>query len=164
MSLSSAGEPGKEIPTESAPVSPVASDPRTSLESLVHLLQGNSEPSLADVGITALPYDQLDRLSSSALQEAELCQDRSELFLELLECCVESSASPEPETLLRMARQMVRLARDQRRWRDLADNAAYYRDNAQVAARISQYLLAATSMSNDSKTARASSRLKSSVS
>ena len=47
---------------------------------------------------------------------------------------------PEPDTLVRMTRQLLRLARDQRRWHDLADNAAYYRDNAQVAARISQCL------------------------
>ena len=143
MSLSLPGEPEEEIPEET-PLPGVALpiDPHTSLERLVHLLQGSSEPSLADVGITPLPHAQLDRLSSSARQEAELCQDRSELFLELLECCVENSATPEPSTLLRMTRQLLRLARDQRRWHDLADNAAYYRDNAQVASRISQYLSA----------------------
>lgn len=141
MSLSLPGEPEEEAPEEAPP--PGAAfpiDPHTSLERLVHLLQGSPEPSLADAGITPLPHAQLDRLSSSARQEAELCQDRSELFLELLECCVENSATPEPGTLLRMARQLLRLARDQRRWHDLADNAAYYRDNAQVAARISQHL------------------------
>lgn len=141
MSLSLPGEPEEEIPEETSPPGvafPI--DPHTSLERLVHLLQGSPEPSLADAGITPLPHAQLDRLSSSARQEAELCQDRSELFLELLERCVENSATPESGTLLRMTRQLLRLARDQRRWHDLADNAAYYRDNAQVAARISRFL------------------------
>jgi hypothetical protein len=136
MSLSLPGEPGEEPSTETPPQAAA----HTSLESLVHLLQGSSRPNLADVGITTLPQAHLDRLHSSARQEAEHCQDRSELFLELLEYCVEHNATPEPDTLLRMTRQLLRLARDQRRWHDLADNAAYYRDNVQVAARISSYL------------------------
>ena len=141
MSLSLPGESGKETHEEASPRNAAfPTDPHTSLERLVHLLQGSSEPSLADVGITTLPHAQLDRLSSNAGQEAELCQDRAELLLELLECCAENSATPEPDTLVRMTRQLLRLARDQRRWHDLADNAAYYRDNAQVAARISQCL------------------------
>jgi hypothetical protein len=140
MSLSLPGEPEKEALEEAPLGAEFPIDPHTSLEHLVHLLQGSCEPSLADVGITALNCVQLDRLSCSARQEAELCQDRSELFLQLLECCVENSAVPEPGMLLRMTRQLLRLARDQRRWHDLADNAAYYRDNSQVAARISRCL------------------------
>lgn len=134
MSLSPPGEP---TAVESQP-EPAAT--HTSLESLVHLLQGSSRPNLADVGITTLPQAQLDRLHGSARQEAELCQDRSELLLELLEHCVEHNATPAPDTLLRVTQQLLRLARDQRLWHDLADNAAYYRDNVQVAARISSYL------------------------
>jgi hypothetical protein len=142
MSLSLPGEPGGETPQEAPPNAALPAAAHTSLERLVHLLQGSAKPSLADVGITTLPYAQLDRLYSSARQEAELCQVRSELFLELLECCVENNATPQPDTLLRLARQLLRLARDQHRWHDLADNAAYYRDNAQVAARISRHLSA----------------------
>lgn len=137
MSLSPPAEPGEPTSRETPPEPATA---HTSLESLVHLLQGSSRPNLADVGITTLPQAQLDRLHGSARQEAELCQDRSELLLELLECCVEHNATPAPDTLLRMTQQLLRLARDQRRWHDLADNAAYYRDNVQVAARISSYL------------------------
>lgn len=141
MSLSLPSEPEEEAPEEALPPGAAApADPHTSLERLIHLLQGSAESCVADVGITPLPYAQLDKLSSSAKQEAELCQDRLELLLELLECCVDHKATPEPDTLMRMTRQLLRLARDQRRWHDLADNAAYYRDNAQVAARISQYL------------------------
>ena len=142
MSLSLSGEPQQE--TSAEPFLPTVGlpDPHTSLERLLHLLQGCVEPSLADVGITRLADGQLDRLASSARHEAELCQDRSELLLELLERCVENSATPEAAMLLRMTGQLLRLARDQRRWHDLADNAAYYRDNAQVAARISGYLTA----------------------
>lgn len=137
MSLSLPSEPGEETSRETPP-EPAAE--LTSLESLVHLLQGISRPNLADVGITILPPAQLDRLYGSARQEAELCQERSELFLQLLECCVEHNATPQPDTLLRMTQQLLRLARDQRRWHDLADNAAYYRDNVRVAARISSHL------------------------
>ncbi|MET0582827.1 MAG: hypothetical protein ABWX88_09180 [Pseudoxanthomonas sp.] len=142
MSLSLSSEPEQETSTQPLPPASAFPDPHTSLERLVHLLQGSPEPSLADVGITRLPDGQLDRLASSARHEAELCQDRAELLLELLERCVENSATPEAATLLRTTRQLHRLARDQRRWHDLADNAAYYRDNAQVAARISGYLSA----------------------
>src|SRR5688572_26077569 len=88
MRLSSPGEPEEQPPEEASPPGAGPADPHTSLERLVHLLQGSPEPSVADVGISPLPYAQLDRLSSNARQEAELCQDRSELFLELLECCV----------------------------------------------------------------------------
>jgi hypothetical protein len=140
MGLSSPSEPEEESREEASPDAAAPADPHTSLERLVHLLQGSPEPSVADVGIAPLPYAQLDKLSSSARQESELCQDRLELLLELLECCVDNNAMPEPDTLVRMTRQLLRLARDQRRWHDLADNAAYYRDNAQVAARISQCL------------------------
>jgi len=141
MGLSLPSEPEEEMPGDaSLPGVALPVDPHTSLERLVHLLQGSPEPCLADVGIAPLPYAQLDKLSSNAKQEAELCQDRLDLFLELLECCVDNNATPEPDTLVRMTRQLLRLARDQRRWHDLGDNAAYYRDNAQVAARISHYL------------------------
>ncbi|MET0580514.1 MAG: hypothetical protein ABWZ08_00925 [Pseudoxanthomonas sp.] len=139
MSLLLPGEP--EIPAEGLPHVGVP-DPHTSLERLVQLLQGSSEHSLADVGITLLPGAQLDRLSISARREAELCQERSELLLELLECCVENGGMPEPGALLRMTGQLQRLARDQRRWHDLADNASYYRDNTRVATRISSFLIA----------------------
>lgn len=140
MSLSPLNEQDMETNGETSPDLAPPAATHTSLESLVHLLQGSSRPNLADVGITTLPHAQLDSLHSSARQETELCQERSELLLELLECCVEHNATPQPETLLRMTRQLLRLARDQRRWHDLADNAAYYRDNVQVAARISSYL------------------------
>ena len=140
MSLSPPGEPDGETHREPPPQPAPSNAAHTSLESLVHLLQGSSRPNLADVGITTLPHAHLDRLCSSARQEAELCQDRSDLFLELLECCVEHNATPAPDMLLRMTQQLLRLGRDQRRWHDLADNAAYYRDNVQVAARISSYL------------------------
>lgn len=141
MSLSLPSEPEEETPEAASPPDAAApADPHTSLERLIHLLQGSAESCVADVGITPLPHAQLDRLSNSARQEAELCQDRLELLLELLERCVDHGAMPEPDALVRMTRQLMRLARDQRRWHDLADNAAYYRDNAPVAARISQYL------------------------
>ena len=40
-----------------------------------------------------------------------------------------------------MARQLRPHLEDQQRWQALADNAAYYRDNRQVAERIAARLL-----------------------
>lgn len=108
----------------------------TAIEHLVCLLQGRAEPSIADAGITAYPSMQLDNIRTAARQEADVCQERAELLLDLLESALESGCAPTMETQLRIARHLRLLGRDQRRWNDLADNAAYYRDNPRVAARI----------------------------
>ena len=119
---------------------PLPVDPFTPLEHLVPLLQGSAEPTIADVGITTLPAAHLGKIANHAKQEADLCYEHTEVLLDFLECCLENGPSPGPATLLGMARQLRRLARDQRRWHDLADNAAYYRDNTHVAARIAAWI------------------------
>ena len=111
-----------------------------SLAQLLHLLQGAHEPVLADVGITRFPPDRLDALHGGASHEAEACLDRAQLMLHLMEGALESERPPEPALLLRVARQVGRTLADHRRWRDLADNAAYYRDHPGVKARISAQL------------------------
>ncbi len=118
----------------SVPLSP--DDPFTPLDHLVRLLQGGAEPAIADAGIAAFPAAHLERISANAKQEADLCHEGAELLLDLLESSLENGCAPAPEAMLRMVRQLRRLACDQRRWHDLADNASYYRDNPHVAARI----------------------------
>lgn len=131
---------GKPGPEPALDAWPLPDDPFTPLEHLVHLLQGSVEPTIADAGITVLPSAHLDRIANNARREADLCTEHAEVFMDLLECCLENGRAPEPGTLLSMTRQLRRLARDQRRWHDLADNAAYYRDNAQVATRIAAWI------------------------
>ncbi len=43
---------------------------------------------------------------------------------------------PDPSELTTMAQHITHLLQDHQRWHTLADNAAYYRDHPQVAARI----------------------------
>lgn len=114
-------------------------DPFTPLEHLVHLLQGHAEPSIADIGITTLPSRQLDTLCVVAREEADTCQERADLLLDLLESSLESGITPTTNTQLRITHHLRLLARDQRRWHDLADNASYYRDNPGIAASIASW-------------------------
>ncbi len=114
-------------------------DQFTPLEHLVHLLQGSTEPSIADAGITTLPAPQLDTICVTARQEADNCQERADLLLGLLESSLEHGNAPPMDTQLRIARQLRFLGRDQRRWNDLSDNASYYRDNPHVAMRIAAW-------------------------
>lgn len=129
---------------ESAPPAVVeavnASDLPTPLSQLIHLLQGAQEPMVADVGITRCSPARLQELSSSAGQEADACLERAQLMLQLIEDALESEHPPEPGLLLRVIQQAGRSLFDHRRWRDLAENAAYYRDNAGVRERISSLL------------------------
>ena len=112
----------------------------TSLAQLLHLLQGAHEPVLADVGITRFAPARLDALHGNASREAESCLDRAQLMLHLMEGALEGEHPPEPALLLRVAQQVGRTLADHRRWRDLANNAAYYRDHPGVKARISAQL------------------------
>lgn len=130
------GHPPDAETLQSHPAGFPADDAFTPLERLIHLLQGHTEPCIADAGIAALPATRLDRISANAKQEADACQERAELLLDLLESALENDCAPSPGAQLRIARHLRLLNRDQRRWSDLADNASYYRDNPQVAARI----------------------------
>jgi len=112
----------------------------TPLAQLLHLLQGAHEPVLADVGITRFAPARLDALHGSASREAEACLDRAQLMIRLMEGALEGEHPPEPTLLLGVAQQVGRTLADHRRWRDLADNAAYYRDHPGVKARISAQL------------------------
>lgn len=112
----------------------------TSLAQLLHLLQGAHEPVLADAGITRFTPARLDTLHGGAVREAEACLDRAQLMIRLMEGALEGEHSPDPALLLRVAQQVGRTLADHRRWRDLADNAAYYRDHPGVKALISAQL------------------------
>lgn len=134
------GEPDHEVETMHGSDAASPYDPLILLEQLVPLLQWSTEPTLADAGLTVLSGAQLARVSAQAQFEANLCRERTELFLILLEGCAEKGAAPEADALLRLGQQLRHLARAQRRWDDLADNAAYYRDHPQVSAGIRQRL------------------------
>ncbi len=112
----------------------------TPLAQLLHLLQGAHEPVIADVGITRFAPERLDAVHGNASREAEACLDRAQLMVGLMEGALESEHPPEPAFLLRVAQQIDRTLADHRRWRDLAENAAYYRDHPGVKARISAQL------------------------
>ncbi|MBD9378662.1 hypothetical protein [Pseudoxanthomonas sp. PXM04] len=124
---------------DAMPEESIASN-ENSLSQLLHLLQGAHEPVLADVGITRFPPARLEALHGNASREAETCLDRAQLMLHLMEGALEGEHPPEPALLQRLAQQIGRTLADHRRWRDLADNAAYYRDHPGVKARISAQL------------------------
>ncbi|MEL1266079.1 hypothetical protein [Pseudoxanthomonas putridarboris] len=111
-------------------------DSPSSLDRLLHLLQGTTANSLADPGITVLSPSQLDQLTLSARRQAEHCQDGILLVLDLLQGMLDNGAMPDAATMRRLVRQLHDQFHDQQRWHSLADNAAYYRDHTQVAERI----------------------------
>ncbi|WAC61886.1 hypothetical protein OVA13_10745 [Pseudoxanthomonas sp. SL93] len=125
-------------PTLSTPHALTAS-PRA-LDQVLILLQGVAKNSLADPGITLLPPAQLDLLTVHARQQADQCQEGILLMLDLLQDRVGSGCLPDVALMQRLVAQLHDLLHDQQRWHALADNAAYYRDHATVAARIAAYL------------------------
>ncbi|WP_157062467.1 hypothetical protein [Pseudoxanthomonas dokdonensis] len=108
----------------------------TPLSRLIHLLSGDDPISLADTGITPLCRDRLDAIAGNASHEGDNCLACAQLLLSLMETTLENDCPPDNHQLLSLARHVLRLLRDQQRWHTLADNAAYYRDHPQVAARI----------------------------
>ncbi len=126
---------GPAITTPHAlPVAPRA------LDQVLVLLQGVAKNSLADPGITLLPPAQLDLLTVHARQQADLCQDGMLLMLDLVQDMMGNDCMPAAALMQRLVRQLHDLLHDQQRWHALADNAAYYRDHATVAARIAACL------------------------
>ena len=75
-------------------------------------------------------------MSSNAQEESEACLDRTFLLLRLMEHTLHNGCPPDPSELMTMAQHITHLLQDHQRWHTLADNAAYYRDHPQVAARI----------------------------
>jgi len=49
---------------------------------------------------------------------------------------LENGCPPDPSELMTIAQHITQLLQDHERWHTLADNAAYYRDQPQIAARI----------------------------
>ena len=108
----------------------------TPLERLIHLLSGSTNATLADTGIVRFSRDRLDAMSGNAQEESEACLNRAFLLLRLMEHTLHNGCPPDPSELLTMAQHITCLLQDHERWHTLADNAAYYRDHPQVAARI----------------------------
>ncbi len=111
-------------------------DTHTPLDRLICLLSDSTNATLADTGIVRFSRDRLDALSSNAQEESEACLDRAFLLLRLMEHTLHNGCPPDPSELTTMAQHITHLLQDHQRWHTLADNAAYYRDHPQVAARI----------------------------
>ncbi len=110
-----------------------------SLPQLLHLLQGAGEPCLADVGITRLDGARLDMLHRLARQQANACMECMDVVLHLLEDVLGSTVHAPPRAD-QAVQQLQRALVEFRRWNDLADNAAYYRDHPAIHARIARAL------------------------
>ena len=63
------------------------------------------------------------------------------MLLDLLPLAQRADPASDSRLVAGMARQLRHHLEDQQRWQALADNAAYYRDNRQVAERIAARLL-----------------------
>jgi hypothetical protein len=111
---------------------------QTSLQRLLDLLQGEAGTTLADVGIAPRERDELDRISLAAYHESETCLDRMRCMLELLDGYLAGQATPPDEVVIAAIADLRRVLSDYERWHALADNAAYYRDNPDVARSVSR--------------------------
>ena len=112
-------------------------DAPTPLETLIDRLQGSASSTLADSGIAGFDRDSLDRIAGCAERERGSCERRMRCLLELLDAAMAGDRANLPDSLLlATVQQVLRLLRDARRWHELSDNAAYYRDHPEVAVRI----------------------------
>ena len=111
-------------------------DTHTPLDRLICLLSDSTNATLADTGIVRFSRDRLDALSGNAQEESEACLGRAFLLLRLMEHTLHNGCPPDPSELTTMAQHITHLLQDHQRWHTLADNAAYYRDHPQLAARI----------------------------
>lgn len=113
---------------------------QSTLDDALHLLQADPGHSLADPGLARLTPAGLDRLFLAARHQAERNHDGILLLLDLLQLAQRAEGTG-PHRLMRgVVRQLRHQMEDQHRWQALADNAAYYRDNRQVAERIASRL------------------------
>jgi len=115
-------------------------DSRTSLERMIALLQGGQGAALADPALTRLGAGQLDSLRRHASYQAALCLERASQLLRLMLCSVESSEKLQPDDLTTSAAHVAMLVHERERWMTLAENARYYQQHPDVAAKISRSL------------------------
>ena len=113
---------------------------RAPLDDALHLLQADPGHSLADPGLARLTPAGLDRIFLAARYQAERNHEGILLLLDLLQLA--QPAQGGRRLMPRVVRQLRHHVEDQHRWQALADNAAYYRDNRQVAERIAARLRA----------------------
>jgi len=116
----------------------VEADSRTSLEQLLPLLQGGYTAALADAGVTSLGTGQLDSLRRLAMHQAELCVERRDLLQYLLWYCAEYCKKHPSRGATACAAQIAMLEQECQRWITLAENARYYQQHPDVAAKISR--------------------------
>ncbi len=107
--------------------------PRVPLDDALHLLQVDPGHSLADPGLARLTPAGLDRLFLAARRQAERNHDGILLLLDLLQLAQRAEGNGTQRLIPGVVRQLRHHVEDQHRWQALADNAAYYRDNRQVA-------------------------------
>lgn len=121
-----------------------ASTPRNPLpaplDDALHLLQADPGHSLADPGLARLTPAGLDRLFLAARHQAEHHHDGILLLLDLLQLAQNAEGVSPRRLMFGVVRQLRHHVEDQHRWQALADNAAYYRDNRQVAERVAARL------------------------
>lgn len=95
---------------------------------------------LADAGLTHLGAEQLGSLHRLALHQAKLCVDRRNLLQRLAWYCAEYNEEHQSRGVTACAAQIMMLERECWRWVTLAENALYYREHPDVAAKISRSL------------------------
>lgn len=138
MSLAECSAHDAPLPTDvAAPIAPVSAV--TPLDDALHLLQADPGHSLADPGLSRLTPAALDRLFLAARRQAEQSHDGILLLLDLLHYAAPAGGG-HGRLLPRVVHQLRHHVENQQRWQALADNAAYYRDNPQVAERIAARL------------------------
>jgi hypothetical protein len=111
-------------------------DSRTSLEQVISLLQGGQGAPLADAGLARLGAEQLNVLRRHASYQAALCLERASQLLRLMLHCAEHHEQHLSEELTATATQVAMLSQERERWTTLAENAQYYQQNPDIAARI----------------------------
>ncbi len=108
----------------------------TPLTTILDLLQGEDHE-CPDAALARLPADQLQRIATAAQRKSQDC-------LDLIRCLVDCTGTllmrlPPADAcdrVLHLNLHLASLLDDHQRWDDLRENASYYRQHSDVAARI----------------------------
>ena len=138
MSRSESFDPGSGAGA-AGPARAAADGDEEVLDALLKNLQGNAPISPPDAGLARLGVERLRAIQRGAGEQAQGLLWSLQSLSRLLAVALEQSASEMSRSdLAMMAWHLSRLARDVERWRDLADNASFYRIQRETAGTVAR--------------------------
>ncbi|WP_028008060.1 hypothetical protein [Solimonas flava] len=116
-----------------------ATDGSDTLDLLLAALLGGGPKLLGDAGLARLSEARLQAIERGALARADDCLHELQCLARLLADATRVAACPPPaHDLARVTRHLGRLAQDGARWKQLAEHAAMYRAQRDLAGEVAR--------------------------